>query len=1247
MARLQSIEQALQRINPTIFQELCDSFLALRNENYRAFSRIGTQTGKQKTTRGTPDSFFLLPNGNYIFVEVTTDTSTKNKLANDIKACFNLEKSKIPIDKVEEIILCFNWNIGQIELEKLNELANSFKYGISVSYWSLDYLSIELHRNHRDLVKEYLNLPFDTGQVVSLKRFVDEYNNAAQGVATKIDNKFLHREEEKEKLINVLNNNSFTILTGSPGVGKTKLGLEVIKYFLEENNDFDAYCISYKSSPLLEDLYQNLDLNKNFLLFIDDANRIDAFEQIAGFCKVSREGLLKVIVTVRDYAYSEIELRCLEFNPQTVVINKFNDEEIVGIIKSEDFGIINSRYQKEIVRIADGNPRIAIMTSLLVLKQQSLDSLSDVSELFEKYFLTFIRDKDELANNFNSKCLSIISFFNTIPYKDREISNSILHNFDIDYFDFVDVIDRLEHLELVEVRFGYVKVPEQNLANFFFYKSFIKDKLLSFDILLSKYFNDYSNRFNDCIIPANNTFGANKVADKLKPQLQKYLHLIRDNEEYVYKLLSTFWFYLEPETLEYIFNVVEKLPSIEIEEYALNNLDNRTNRTNDNIFDLLSNFLRYHNNLKDTLELSFEYIRKSPHLFSRLINDLNKFLSFSVEDARYGFYRQTILFDLLIEGLRNEDKLLSSIFWELSNTFLKYRFESTEMGRNNTFSISRYFIPNNQYIQNIRSKIWNAIDLYFALFPEKALETLKSYSARTPDVVKEIMEFDLTYVLVIVKKHLGNDSFKHCLYIQEQVRWWKRNNVDSSDFDDLIQDYTNPIYEMYLKISWDRYRDKEDYEFDDWQEYDRLKEAEIRSSFAFESVDEIETFFEYLLVILNNFSNQYTFTGSLRIIVDETFARNFDLGCLTLNLLIDAGIDKNYPLSLDFLSKIDCKEKIEHIWQLIEQKRFKNKILWKFSFLYCLNRNLISEIYVERLISTVEAIDSPTHIHFHPLQKYLSLDSLILQKVLRSVNIINNRKDFVIYLPVNTFSDFFEYLGDDLELIEQSYIQQDTRDTSFDYGGKGFLKIIKRDTNFLYKYVESLCKAREELGYYSRLSSDGRSLGFIWAVDGIEPHVLKVFELLLKHQPYFGINSHVCNVLFRDFKKDYTYKLDRFLMQYMKDNVHDYNKVNLIVDITRYSRNDLFEEILLYYISLNQDVEQFKRIHWRGSGTLWMGDENPGDLEAADWRKILSIVEKSNVGFKLIPIKKYLNEIIESCLEYAESERKRKFLRHF
>ena len=1057
MATLQSIEQALQTINPTIFQELCDSFLALRNENYKALSRTGSQTGKQKTTRGTPDTFFLLSNGNYIFVEITTDVSTKDKLANDIRACFNPEKSKIPIEKIEEIVLCFNFNIDQDKIEELNQLGNEFKDGITIAYWSLDYLSIELRRNHRDLVHEYLDLPLDTGQIVSLDKFIENYNNAAQAIATPLNNKFLHREAEKEKCQDLINSSDFIILTGASGVGKTKLALEVIKDFLSKNNHFDAYCISYKSYALLDDLYQYINLDKNYLLFVDDANRIDALEQIIGFFRTARIGKLKIIVTVRDYAYQEISLRCSELASKSINISKLTDEQIVDIIETDDFGVKNQQFQKEIVRIADGNPRIAIMASLLALEKKDLYALSDVSDLFDKYFLTFVKDKDEFANTDNLKCLGIIAFFYTIPYKDRELSTSILSNFDIDYLTFVEVINKLEALELVEVNYEYVKIPEQNLANFFFYKSFVKDELLPFDILLDKYFNNYSHRFRDSIIPIHNTFGVEKVSGKIKPKLREYLDLVQNNDQYTYKLLSTFWFYLELETLEYIFNIVEQLPFGNIVEY---HIDHKTTGTKDDSLELLTNFFRFHTNLKDALELSFEYIRKCPELFPKLIKNLNEYLLFSIDDEKHGFYRQAVLFELLMNGLEKKDKLLSTIFWELSKTFLGYKFDSSSIGRNYKLVVSYYSVSNNQYIQDIRAKIWQALDLYFDQFPTLALEVLKSYSARTPDVVKAIMEFDLPYVLEIIKKHLTNESFQHCLYVQEQIRWWKENKVDDSDFDHLTQGYINSIYEMYLIMNWDRYRDKESYEFEDDLEYDKLKEAEIRNYFSFKSTNEVQVFFERLLIIINSFSNEYKFIRVIKIIIDENFKLNFDLGYYILDLLIDANIDLNYPFRLEFIAQIKREEKVNRIWQLIESKEFKNKILWQLSFFYSLNPNIISNIHLNQLLETIEKIDSLTHLKFYPLQKYLALDPLIFQKIIQSVHTINNQQDFIIHLPFYLFSNFFDYLGNDLELIKKSYIQQDTRNTSFDDGGEGFLKILKQDMNFLSEYIESLCSKR-------------------------------------------------------------------------------------------------------------------------------------------------------------------------------------------
>ena len=279
MSRLQTIENQLKAINGAVFQELCDSYLAIRHKSYSGLSRVGSQIGKQKTTRGTPDSFFLLPNGNYIFVETTTDISTKNKLSNDILACFDFKKTKIPINKVEEIILCINWNINQKEILKLNKLVKRYNNNAIVSFVMLQELAIELHLNHRDLTHHYLGLPLDTGQIVSIDNFIKEYDRASKGIATPLDNTFLHREEELKQLSNALDNYDFIILTGAPGVGKTKLAIETINNYLGNNESFQAYCVSYKSYTLLEDLYQYFDVNKDYILFVDDANRIDALNK--------------------------------------------------------------------------------------------------------------------------------------------------------------------------------------------------------------------------------------------------------------------------------------------------------------------------------------------------------------------------------------------------------------------------------------------------------------------------------------------------------------------------------------------------------------------------------------------------------------------------------------------------------------------------------------------------------------------------------------------------------------------------------------------------------------------------------------------------------------------------------------------------------------------------------------------------------------------------------------------------------
>ena len=649
MTRLQSIENALSSIDGTVFQELCDSFLVIRNDNYSAFSRTGSQSGKQKTIRGTPDAFLLLPNGKYIFVEHSTNISEGvSKLKKDLEKCIDFSKTGIPTEQISEIILCINFNLKTSQIQVLREILVNTR--ILLTFNTLDSLAIELSLNHRDLAHQYLGLPLDTGQIVSIDRFIEEYDRVSNGIATPLNNIFLHREVELQDIKESIQQHDFIILTGAPGVGKTKLSVEAVKSFLKENLSYNAYCISNKHAPLLDDLYQYFDSKKDFLLFVDDANRIDTFNQITGFFKSPRRGKLKIVITVRDYAFQEVRNQCQGFDLKQIDIQKFSDEQIIDIIQSESFKILNPLYQKPIISIADGNPRIAIMASLLALKNQDIDALKDVSELFEKYFSTLVNSNGDFSNIINIKCLGIISFFYTIPYKNREITTALLNNFEISYDDFIAAIDTLGNLELVETQFEHVKIPEQNLATYFFYKAFIKDNLLPFSTLLKFYFDSNANRFKDCVIPANNMFGGKDVMTRLQPELQNYWKTIECDEEKAFKFLDTFWYYLPTETLAFIYNLVESLPTHSNTEYIVTYETNAFAYDRNKIIELFGEFFRTGYDLKNSLELAFEYVRKSPKQLPELLKKIKDNLIFDIDDVGYGFFRQNILFDILINN---------------------------------------------------------------------------------------------------------------------------------------------------------------------------------------------------------------------------------------------------------------------------------------------------------------------------------------------------------------------------------------------------------------------------------------------------------------------------------------------------------------------------------------------------------------------------------------------------------------------
>lgn len=1239
MGRYQSVQNALISINETVFQDLCDNFLFARGERYIAFSRTGSQVGKQKTIKGTPDSYFLLENGKYVFVEYSTNvTQGVEKLLKDINKCLDPEVTGIPSGCIAKIILCFNFNLKPYDTQRVFDIVQDT--GIDVQLYSLDTIAQELCLNYRNLVSEYLNLPFDTGQVVSIDRFIAEYNTNSQSISTPLDNSFHHREVELEELKTIISEENLIILNGAPGVGKTKLAIETIRNFIKENKSYNAYCISYKNSSLIEDLSLYLNANKDYVLFVDDANRIDNIGQIIGFYKQSRNGNLKIVITVRDYAYSTIKRIVSEFSYKEYTVTKFTDEQIIDIVKDSPFNILNQHYHKEIVRIADGNPRLAIMTALLAIEKQDLRALHNVSDLFDNYFSTFIKDDGKFEEPLNIKILGMLAFFFALPYKDKEIMLPILESFAIDYDEFFEHIDELERLELLEIQYDYVKIPEQNVSTYFFYKAFIKDNLLSFETLLNKFFDNNISRFRDCIIPANNNFGYENVIEKIKPELSRYLESIIKDEERTYNFLSMFWVYLQDETLNFVYGVIENMPSngdaVYMVSYDTNDIAFSENR----IIGLLGLFFRYQNRLSDSIELAFEFVRKQPQYLPKLIHKIRETLTFDCNDAGTNFNRQRILFEKLIGGVYQKDELYCKAFYELSKTFLLFQFEHTEAARNHSFRIYYYQLPLDDSIKNFRKNIWECINTNFT---EDAFELLENYSQISPDVIKEIMDYDMAFVCEIVEQHMLPHSLSHCKFVNELIQWYKRNGYVSSLLDSLSNKFFNPLYEMYLKMNWDRLRDKEIFDYDNYVEYEQLKEAEIRENFVFDNKSKIEAFYNDFVCIISSEkkdNNNYSYRKVLDIVVDETFFQCHALGIYLLTLIISNNPIGYIPDRL-FRKHLINESNARYIWSAIHQGGdFVLLVNWEMAFYQHLPDSLTNAEYADFLRDTIFNWNSKYYLDLRIIEKFTYYKPNFLEELMKII-VQKIEVGHEVYILNHIITDAqIQLLETNIELVKKVYFLQTRIDSHFDYDGELFVNILKREPCFLFEYIKTLY-----VDDYNLYSKDlRRDLGIIWEIEDVEKIIEQIFDMLASNVTCYAYAGDISNSFFVKILRETEPRAVNFLLEYLKKNYNNPARVNIVVNVVKNRLTDYYKQILLMFLSLTQDKELFSKIEWCSLESIYSGDVNIGDIEATKWNNVLSIVNQSDLGYKLIPIKDYVNSNIEYWKRYTEAEKKRRFV---
>lgn len=381
MSRLNRIQTEIKQLDGGRFQKLCDSYL-YRKRKWVNIVSLGSMEGADKTTKGIPDTYYFDNQSNkYILVMYGTRADVLAKLEVDIKEA--IEKTKIEDKDIQEIICCHtSSNISVARDKELRELAGS----IDLTLIGIDTLSHDLlHFKYQDIAKDFLGIAESTEQVWNIEQFISIHDKSRTNAP--LNTYYIDETHTVGELIEELNYHQILLLSGVSGVGKTRLAIEICKRLPSDNN---VICVKSNNMPVYQDIKEELDVNRINYLLLDDANTITNFDAIVSLLRLEEfVQNLKIIITIRDYAFSQIVAHLGSFKTKIYKVPLLSDEKIESLINS--INEVSPTDIRKIIKLSHNNPRLAVIASIMI-KDNNYELIDNEKDILGCYYSQIIKE---------------------------------------------------------------------------------------------------------------------------------------------------------------------------------------------------------------------------------------------------------------------------------------------------------------------------------------------------------------------------------------------------------------------------------------------------------------------------------------------------------------------------------------------------------------------------------------------------------------------------------------------------------------------------------------------------------------------------------------------------------------------------------------------------------------------------------------------------------------------------------------
>lgn len=1211
MAIKSEIESAIQSIiDAGTFQNLCNEILC--REIDAPITTLGSQTGTNKTTKGTPDAYFTL-GSKFIFVEYTTiDNESKNlfnKIASDIDKCLDETQTKVPVNQIIKIICCHtSSNLTPDFTNQLNAKCNQKK--VKLEIWGINELANKIKNKYPYIAEDYLNLKIGSGQIYDLKGFIRNYNS--NKTTASLDTKFLFRKAELSSVENSIRNSKITLLKGFPGTGKTRLAVEVLK---KNKKSYSIICIKDRNEEFGNDFLRYLDPKKENLIFVDDANSFGQklntiLDLVNDTCNK-----VKVLFTVRENFSKDVELLCSKYSEfASIDIKPFEDKEIEEFLK-ENFNISNPNYVKQIQRISEGNARLAYFAAKCALDENGYENIQNAEQLFDTYYGNLLNQLS-VADEKLFKTAGIISVLKMIDKNKLSTISCFLKLCSLNESEFVLYSKILKEKELVNDFHGHLFIDEQCISNYFSYQFVYKKQFFNFADYLTICYENYPQQIVSNLNTIAPIFSSEDMFNSLSESVKSVWNTFQ-GKKIEHEFVKAFCCLAPENTLVYLYEKIDlaKKTNIGMDEIIL---EPRNTYITDPIIEIIG-CMGTSDKTCELIELLCMYLEKSPNKIKDAVSVVDSYFKIDKNSYKNGYSKELNVVNTILQFCTTD--IINLFFIEVSKNYLLFTGENIEQGRHLAISFLRFSIPSCDEIKKIREKIWTKlielIDKSFRL--DRIIFLFESYSSGWDDNEdKNLLIFDIVFIEKIVEELYKKRSIKtlSVLFIlNRKLKHFKLPEVKINHYADL---FLLDVIETFNNRSFD----------------EKVKKVILDKFLTRNQNLNLDS----LVKIINQCSEEkcfnsatYNFHYFLSLLNDDDFY-------LITKSIIKYGNSIRIEFSY-FLQRLWNILSIEDLKNFICNNLIEDKNEWKFYYFQTMPESFITlEVYNDFLAFLIsnedKNIKNPSNRNLDFIRNYLKFDKNCYEKIF---SIIKEKYEYnpnIFFTYSNSIfnedskpNDLCFLFESNLNLLFDIYIICTKHTNYFDYDGIFFLFFIENFEIFIEKYVDFLIEEIKDDKNHSLLDNDKniiKAKNYVAIFD-------KIFSKIKdKKIDYFGVEK--LEILFNSDMD----KINNYVFHYIDINFNDRTAIrNLFSVLSKFSWN-MKLNFITHLLNKTDDYELFSSLKFEGTLETMSGSFVPlYETEIKFWENLEELIPNTAKYFRH---KKFCSENIEKIKHIIDYE---------